>query len=544
MAPAARHQFRASQFFAILAFLSCILIQIIGTAASAAGPYVRFGSPRGDWLNHGGDIYNRRYASGETKISPATASRLGLKWKFNAGGLVTGTPAVYDGVVYFTSWNGYVHAVKACDGSLVWKQNLKRLTGISGGQLLGFNSTIARSTPTVVAGDLDMLILGITGPAYVIAIKGSSGRLIWSTQLDTHPYAIITMSGTYYHGGFYVGVSSLEENAAIEECCTFRGSFVKLDARTGRILWKTFTLPDNHGQRGDYAGGAIWGSSASIDASRNHVYIATGNLYSAPQRIQDCQERLNNQTTPTNPDECIEPDNHSDSIMALDMDNGKIRWYRQLGGYDVWFFACNNLSTPNCPSGPNPDADFGEEPMMLSIELNATKRDVVAAVQKSGFAWALDRDDGNIIWFTEAGPGGLGGGGTWGAATDTRKIYTNIANSNRMNFTLLPSKKVTNGGGWVAMDAPTGKILWSTADPKNATVNPVTIANGVLFGGSTYSTGPVYAINAETGKILWSYETGASVYGGMSVSNGCMYVGHGYRAPAFTAGTHLFAFCI
>ena len=200
--------------------------------------------------------------------------------------------------------------------------------------------------------------------------------------------------------GFYVGVSSLEENATIEECCTFRGSFVKLDARTGRILWKTFTLPDNHGQRGDYSGGALWGSSASIDASRNHVYIATGNLYSAPQRIQDCQERLNNQTTPTNPDECIEPDNHSDSIMALDMDNGKIRWYRPLGGYDVWFFACNNLSTPNCPSGPNPDADCGEEPMMLSIELNATKRDVVAAVQKSGFAWALDRDDGNIIWFT------------------------------------------------------------------------------------------------------------------------------------------------
>ena len=144
----------------------------------------------------------------------------------------------------------------------------------------------------------------------------------------------------------------------------------------------------------------------------------------------------------------------------------------------------------------------------------------------------------------EAGPGGGLGGGTWGAATDTKRIYTNIANSNRMNFTLLPSKKVTNGGGWVAMDAPTGKILWSTADPKNATVNPVTIANGVLFGGSTHSTGPVYAINAGTGKILWSYETGASVYGGMSVSNGCMYVGHGYRAPAFTAGTHLFAFCI
>ncbi|KAL3525956.1 hypothetical protein ACH5RR_014328 [Cinchona calisaya] len=353
------------------------------------------------------------------------------------------------------------------------------------------------------------------------------------------------MSGTYYDGGFYVGVSSLEEIAPFEECCTFRGSFIKLDARTGKILWKTFTLPNNHGKRGEYAGGAIWGSSPSIDAPRNLVYIATGNLYSAPQHIQVCQERLNNQTNPpSNPDECIEPENHSDSIMALDMDSGKITWYRQLGGYDVWFLACANLSTPNCPSGPNPDADFGEEPMMLSVEVNGTKRDIVAAVQKSGFAWALDRDDGKIVWFTEAGPGGTGGGGIWGAATDTKRIYTNIANSKKLNFTLLPSKKVTNGGGWVAMDAGHGKILWSTADPKNAAVNPVTIANGVLLGGSTYSTGPVYAINAETGRILWSYETGAAVFGGMSVSDGCMYVGHGYTAPVRPAGTYLFAFCI
>ena len=199
---------------------------------------------------------------------------------------------------------------------------------------------------------------------------------------------------------FYVGTSSLEELLGIEQCCIFRGSLSKLDIKTGAILWQTFTLPDNHGERGEYAGAAIWGSSPSIDVQRNLVYVATGNLYSAPLNIQECQEQQNNQTVPTQPDQCIEPDNHSNSILAFDLDSGKIKWYRQLGGYDVWFLACSNLSTPNCPSGPNQDADFGEAPMMLRIYLNGTMLDIVVAVQKSGFAWALDRYDGSLVWST------------------------------------------------------------------------------------------------------------------------------------------------
>uniref|UniRef100_A0A5B7C3E9 Pyrrolo-quinoline quinone repeat domain-containing protein n=2 Tax=Davidia involucrata TaxID=16924 RepID=A0A5B7C3E9_DAVIN len=143
------------------------------------------------------------------------------------------------------------------------------------------------------------------------------------------------------------------------------------------------------------------------------------------------------------------------------------------------------------------------------------------------------------------------GGGTWGAATDGKRIYTNIVNSDHQNFTLNPTNETTTSGGWVAMDATTGQILWSTANPSNATSNgPVTVANGVLFAGSTYGQGPIYAMNAETGKIMWSYNTGATVFGGMSVSKGCIYVGNGYTVnlggldPSFTAGTSLFAFCV
>ncbi|GMN42350.1 hypothetical protein TIFTF001_011564 [Ficus carica] len=166
-----------------------------------------------------------------------------------------------------------------------------------------------------------------------------------------------------------------------------------------RRFMQTYMLPDNGNKTGEYAGAGIWGSSPSID--ENHVYIATGNMYSAPLRIRQCQEEQNNQTTPTSdPGKCIEPENHSNSMLALDLDSGEIKWYRQLGGYDLWFFACNNLSTPNCPPGPNPDADFSEAPMMLSVNVNGTKREIVVAVQKSGFAWALDRHNGDLVWFT------------------------------------------------------------------------------------------------------------------------------------------------
>ncbi|GLT35382.1 hypothetical protein SLA2020_098410 [Shorea laevis] len=502
-----------------------------------------------DWVNHGGGLYNRRFAEGETKISPETAPGLQFKWEFYAGRDITATPAIFNGTVYFPSWNGYLYAINTLDGSLIWKQNLQELTGLNAtGFVSTVNTTVSRATPTT-AGDL--LIIGIYGPAVVIAVERSNGKLVWSTQLDAHPTGVVTMSGQYHKGYFYVGTSSLEEGLSIEECCTFQGSFVKLDAMSGAILWQTFMLPDNFGKKGEYAGAAVWGSSPPIDIQRNLVYIATGNLYSAPENITKCQERENNQTKPTHPDECVEPENHSESILALDLDSGKIKWYNQLGGYDVWFFVCNNLSTPGCPPGPSPDADFAEAPMMLTVPVNGTERDIVVAVQKSGLAWALDRDNGSLVWATEAGSGGFAGGGTWGAATDKRRVYTNIANSEGKNFTLKPTARNTTSGGWVAMEAETGEILWSTADPANATTNgPVTVANGVLFGGSTNGNGPIYAMDATTGKILWACNTSATVYGGVSVSDGCIYVGSGYKSgigsfnPSFTAGTSLFAFCI
>eukprot|EP00261_Vitis_vinifera_P039645 XP_019080888.1 PREDICTED: uncharacterized protein LOC104881709 [Vitis vinifera] len=87
----------------------------------------------------------------------------------------------------------------------------------------------------------------------------------WSTRLDNHPASLVAVSGTFYNWDFYVGTSSLEEASDQEHCCTFRGSLCKLDTKSGAILWKTLTLPDNGGGMGEYAGAGIRGSGPSID---------------------------------------------------------------------------------------------------------------------------------------------------------------------------------------------------------------------------------------------------------------------------------------
>lgn len=380
-----------------------------------------------EWLNHGGDLSNTRSGREEKLISPSTVGNLRLRWKFFAGKDITATPAVADAVVYFPSWNGYLYAVNASDGGLIWKQNPSKLTGLRDTGT-AVNVTVSRSTPTV-AGKL--LIVPIYGPAVVIAVHRSNGRLVWLRRLDPNPLAVITTSGTAYLGAFYVGVSSTEVTLPAEQCCTFRGSLVKLNILSGSILWQTYTLPDNGGKRGGYAGAAIWGSSPAIDPKRRLAYAATGNLYTAPPEVQECQERQNNQTTlPTEPDQCIGPDVNFNSIMAFEIESGRIRWACQLGGYDVWQVACLVPNNPDCPTGPNLDADFGEAPMLITISTNGTERDIAVAVQKSGFVWALDRDSGEIVWLRLAAPGSTEGGGIWGASTDGKRVYTNIANGN------------------------------------------------------------------------------------------------------------------
>ncbi|CAM6097146.1 unnamed protein product [Calypogeia fissa] len=522
------------------------------------------------WMNHGRDITNRREAKFETKISKETVASLSLKWTVQTNFDVASTPAIdaRSGVVYFSSWDGCQYAVKKDTGELIWKVNLTEIAPTIPGlvnatvYLPAYKKTtplpkmadlLCRATPTI-AGPI--LVFGLYNPCYILALNRTSGAVVWWTVLEIHPLCVITQSGTYHERSIYIGTSSREEFAPVTSCCNFQGRFFKLDAKTGKTVWQVRMLPDNHGQIGLYSGASVWGSSPSIDASRRLVYIATGNDYSTPPDVQACEQARMNETNPPVPDPCIHPDDHSESMLAIDIDTGNITWAKHLGGYDTWTLPCESspIKVPNCPSIFGPDADFGEAPFLLTIkEENGSScgwRDVVIAGQKSGIVHCLDRETGEIVWQTAAGPGGAGGGASWGMTTDGERVYTSIINTDFKNFTLVPSSTVITWGGWVAMNASTGAVLWSTGNPaKLGTHPPVAYANGVLFGGSVGNgssptgtpSGQIVALDPLTGEILWEYTTQGGLAGGVSIWDGCIFQPIGGTLTSFLPNITNFA---
>jgi len=474
----------------------------------------------GQWRIAGRDLNNSRSQPAERIIGVRNVGQLVPKWVFTAGSDVTATPTVAGNSVYFPDWAGNLFAVRADTGKLLWSAKISDYNGRPG--------SIARVSPAVFN---DQLILGDNmgasvehDGAHVFAVDRNSGALRWITQVDSHPAAIITGSPVFNGNTVYVGVSSNEEGLATNDgyaCCTFRGSMVALNATTGAILWKTYTVPDNGNTTGGYSGNAIW-SPAAIDPGRGSLYIGTGNNYTVPDPVLACQQQAINTNTP-NPN-CAAPDDHFDSVLALDLATGAIKWARRLSFFDAWTVACLTGGS-NCPQPAGPDFDFpGSGPNLLG--------NMLGIGQKSGMYWALNPNNGSIIWNTQVGPGGVTGGIQWGTATDGTRIYAAITNSSHQTYTLANGGPTITWGSWAALDPRTGRILWQVADPTPGAVDPgaLSVANGVVYAGS-YS-GNMHALNASSGNLLFTLASGGSVIDAPSIVNGTLYWGSGYRRIA------------
>jgi polyvinyl alcohol dehydrogenase (cytochrome) len=515
--------------FALLAFTSGVSAQM------SPGP--------ADWRIAGHDLDNSRSQPSERQINTTNVHQLVPKWVFTTGSDVSATPTVAGNTVYFPDSAGNLFAVRANDGRLLWSRKISDYNNIAG--------SFSRVSPAILE---DLLIIGDhTGAgaagvgAHIIAIDRESGALRWITEVDSHPAAIITGSPVIHEGAVYVGVSSGEEGLAANPaypCCTFRGSMVALDVATGKILWKTFTVPDNKGQPNLYSGNAIW-SPPAIDPRRGSLYIGVGNNYTVPDAVLQCQQAAidsGNQSA-----DCTAPDDYFNTVLALDLKTGVIKWAHKLSGFDAWTVACLRLPPGvNCPTPHGPDFDFpGSGPNLLHVRDDGGDRDLVGIGQKSGIYWALNPDNGAIVWSSIVGPGGTTGGIQWGTATDGTRIYVAITNSLHLTYTLANGGPTINWGSWAALDPRTGRILWQVPDPTPGTVDPgaVSVANGVLYAGS-YS-GAMYALDARTGGVLFTFDSGGSVIDAPSVVKGTVYWGSGYRNIAPGIGNNkVYAFTI
>lgn len=481
-----------------------------------AGSLLVFAARSGsDDSESGHSLDNSRNQPNEHKIKPANLGTLRQKWVFETGSDVTATPTVAGDAVYVPDWSGHLYAIGKVDGRLLWSHEISEYDNYPG--------AVARVSPAVhngdlIFGDIEDARLAHKG-ASVIAVNRSDGNLRWITRVDTHPAAIITGSPVVQGDVVYVGVSSNEEALAAETgypCCTFRGSMVALNANTGQILWQTYTLPDNHGSQDGYSGNAIWQPPA-IDPDRGSLYVGTGNNYEVPASVKACVSK----STGSNQTGCFAADDYFDTALSLDLGTGRVKWAKRLQGIDVWTVAC--ISNPNpvaCPLPSSPDYDLGGSGPNLLANL-------VGFGQKSGIYWALNPDNGEMLWSTVVGPGGNLGGIEWGTATDGERIYVAITNSANKPYQLIDGQTI-NWGAWSALDVRTGEILWQTPDPaQGLDMGSVSVANNVLFAPSF--SGDMHALNAKTGKILWTFASGGSVLDGPSIADGMVFWGSGYR---------------
>jgi polyvinyl alcohol dehydrogenase (cytochrome) len=583
--------------------LSYKVLGIVGTSLVST---VALGSGAAAlWTMGGHDLSNTRSQPAESQIGVGNASNLAPKWTFTTGGNVAATPAVSSTTVYFPDYAGNLFAVDRKTGASVWSAKIATATGITG--------DYARAAPLLAGG---LVIIGnqggrfatpstpvAQGGAWLLAFNATTGALVWKTQIESFFSAIVTQGAVANGNTVYVGVSSNEEAVANKDlnngvaytCCSFRGSLVALDVSTGRVRWQTYTVPQG------YSGGAIWGSTAAIDTGRNEVYVATGNNYSVPSSVSACVAAA--VSAGTDPSGCASPKDHFDSIIALDLGSGAVKWSFGAQPTDTYNTDCGlpgaipgDTNTPsNCPPNPGPDYDFAQGPLLFSVPCGngqggngqggngqggngqggngqggngqggngqggngqggngqggngqgGNARDLVGAGEKAGIFWALDRSTGALVWKTQVGPGGFTGGMQWASATDGQRIYVAEANSNTLS-----------GGYWSALDAATGSVLWSTNDPGPgwqstygvfgySAEGPISVANGVVYACSLDPAGHMYGMNSATGQILWSYASGGSCAAGASIVDGTVFWGSGYQlfAPLTTNNNVFYAFSL
>ncbi len=493
------------------------------------------------WSNWGAGLANTRFQPAkEAGIEARDVPRLTLKWAFAFPDTSTmrSQPAVSGGRVFAGGQDGSVFALDTATGCVYWSTVVQSQvrSGITVGEIA--------AKPAVFFGD---------SAGYIYALDGNTGKQLWKMRPDEHAASTVTATPVFHQGRLYVGSASREETLSIAPaypCCTFRGSESALDAATGKVLWKTYTIAEAARQRPKSKNGAallgpsgagVW-TAPALDPERDTMYITTGDNYSDP------------------------PTSMSDAVAALRMSTGEILWSRQFTAKDAWNSSCQLPGKVNCPDSDGPDFDFASSAILTTLP---NGRRVLLLGQKSAVIYGVDPDRrGETIWQARIGEGGTVGGIEWGSSTDGRNVYVALSDirfqverkpgSNDRTYQLDASK----GGGIFAFRIDNGERMWQTPPPGCGDRRPcspaqsaaVTAIPGVVWSGS--EDGHLRAYSTANGKIIWDYDTareyktinglpgrgGAIDVAGPVVAGGMLFTVSGYPARGSLPGNVLLAF--
>ncbi len=461
-----------------------------------------------DWPYPGFGQYTNNFYHKQSQINSKNAKNLEIKWAWEIprrsppvmdkeGNPVRGSwtpPLVIDGIAYTATFDNQFFALDAKDGNVICKYEVPKDK---------INGQLRYSGRGITYHNGSILMTAAECSIYAFDAKDCSVKWTMPSTCENIPGNLgfyRGMNPPLVYGDYLIATNTGGEYGA-------RGFAAAYNITTKKLLWRWYVTPpqvegpknwhleaykgnvkpykDDWGNSSLIGGGTIWGWPA-IDTDKGILYLGTG----------DPSPDLNGSTRPG-------PNLYTDSVVALNISNGKMLWYYQLTSHDLY------------------DHDIGVSIILEEIEINGKKEKIVTAGSKSGYVLVLKANDGKPLY--EPVP---------------ISLHINDINDNNPNANLT----LESAGGKVICPANNGGVQASPAfaDGNIYVVgqnqclkmvsNPVKSRED-FFGGRSFNAGlaensTLYVIDATTGKILWTFFMNSSYRkGSVTISNDLILLG-------------------
>jgi len=489
-----------------------------------------------NWLTYYGDYNGQRYSPLD-QINTENVKRIGPAWVFQAGssGLIAGAstysfeaaPIVVDGVMFLSGWDGWVWALDAKTGKEIWRYK----------HAIPFDVSLCCGNVNRGVAVAKGKVFFVTANAHVLALDATTGNRVWDrTYGDVRAGESATVAPLVVKNMVIVGSSGGEFGV--------RGHLDAFDIDTGEHVWRCYTVP-KPGEPGSEtwpANGEAWARggancwiTGTFDSETNLLYVGTGNP--APDFDGGVREGDNLYT---------------DSIIAVDVDAGQIRWHYQCTPHDVWDYD-----------------SIGE-----CILFESDGRKLLGHFDKNGYFFVVDRTNGGLVRITP-----FVDRITWGAITRegrvTAKVYpeeegvpvhfypgpagakewTHAAYSPKTGYFYVPvqdvgatatrrrrefKESIPYWGAGVQVDIEdmtgsisafdaTGEEKWRWRNELPMCASVLATGGDLVFAGEP--SGEFNALDARTGEQLWQFQCGSGHH-----SNPTTYVVDGRQYIAVPVG--------
>jgi alcohol dehydrogenase (cytochrome c) len=475
-----------------------------GAAAAGTGPdqaTLNAAARSSDWLFHSHDYAGTRHSpldqvnvTNAARLAPACLFQMGERDNFQTN------PIVHNGTMYVTTMTSTV-ALDATTCRTKWRHTWE-MKDDPGFQR---NRGVALKDGRVVRGTPD---------GYLFALNAETGSLLWARQIAKPAEGeTFSMAPMIFEDLVLIGPAGSENNLQ-----GWVGAFRLSD---GSQVWRFNTVP-KPGEPGyetwknpsgiPVGGGAVW-TTFSLDTANGDLHVAVTN------------------PSPDLPIHLRQGDDlYTNSIVALDVRTGKLRWYRQL--------------VPN----DSHDWDVTHATPMFTTTVDGTVRRLVVTTGKDGMLRALDRDTHRVVYETpvttrenadipvsfsplRACPGVLGGSQWNGPSYNpgTNLLFVPAVDwcatfSAFEQAKFIPGKLYMGGRtdldppskaqGWLtAVDGSTGAVKWKYRSPRPMVAAVTTTAGNIVLTGEL--TGDFLVFDARSGDVLYRFNTGGPIGGGV-----------------------------